>query len=500
MKISRIRISNVMGIKEFACCPEQMNIISGGNAQGKTSILEAIEKALNNSVRRDKFIRTGEDEAVLNMEITDEDRKIEITRKIREEGSDYIKVLVNGIPEKKPEAYLKALARGFCFNPVDFLKLSSKEQAELLLSLMPIHVTHQQATEWFGEIPQGVNYNQHGLKVLDEILQKFYDTRTEVNRKVISAKEQADGYTVQLPAEYKADYWRTYSLQAQYAMIDSHKTVNNSIEKAKEFLEKTFPVQIQQLEELEKSSNERLIAEESSAISALDQEMTGYISSREKDIATLEQKIAVLKSEIAQADSIKTARHDKIKAEYRAKIVQNSEDVQKRIHDLKTKKADAENLLEKNCFVDVTEMVTEAQNAEKMKEFLVIADNLIQAKKRLDDLTMQSENLTLTIKDIREKPLELMQTVRMPVPGLGVSDGNLTIDGLPISNLSTSQQIKLAVKIAEETSGTLKIVCIDRFESLDDAEKKTLIDELMSAGFQTFVTEVTEGSLKLEVK
>ena len=50
--IKRLVIRDCLGIEELTVNPGQTTIISGGNEQGKTSILETIEKALYNTKRR----------------------------------------------------------------------------------------------------------------------------------------------------------------------------------------------------------------------------------------------------------------------------------------------------------------------------------------------------------------------------------------------------------------------------------------------------------------
>ena len=74
----------------------------------------------------------------------------------------------------------------------------------------------------------------------------------------------------------------------------------------------------------------------------------------------------------------------------------------------------------------------------------------------------------------------------------------ITIDGLPITNLSTSRQIKLALDIARATAGPLKLICIDRFESLDHEQREAFFKEIEGDGFQYFISQVTSGDLTVE--
>jgi exonuclease SbcC len=73
----------------------------------------------------------------------------------------------------------------------------------------------------------------------------------------------------------------------------------------------------------------------------------------------------------------------------------------------------------------------------------------------------------------------------------------ITVDGLPIRNLSTSRQIKLALDIARATASELKLICVDRWESLDKEQRAIFLKEINNDGFQYFLSQVTSGDLKI---
>ena len=56
MKISKIKISNLFGIKEINLNGKDVEL-SGANGVGKTSILDAIRYALTNSSDRDYIVK-----------------------------------------------------------------------------------------------------------------------------------------------------------------------------------------------------------------------------------------------------------------------------------------------------------------------------------------------------------------------------------------------------------------------------------------------------------
>lgn len=130
-KISRLEIKNCLGISELEIQAGKVNIIKGGNEKGKTSILEVIEKGLQNTQRRTKFVRDGAKEATLYIEMDD---TTSIDRRIKPDGKTSSKITQHGASIPKPETYLKTIiGEGFGFNPIDFMGKKDKEQTEILL-------------------------------------------------------------------------------------------------------------------------------------------------------------------------------------------------------------------------------------------------------------------------------------------------------------------------------------------------------------------------------
>ncbi|MBN1366223.1 MAG: hypothetical protein JW976_15575, partial [Syntrophaceae bacterium] len=199
------------------------------------------------------------------------------------------------------------------------------------------------------------------------------------------------------------------------------------------------------------------------------------------EIARLKNELTVIKSKQEEAiKEIEKNRETEITAQAKKKI-------------------DKEEFLKNNKQIDDSELLAEAKKAEEMKGYLNLSDNL----KRLenDEIAKEEEakRLDKVVELLRKKPADLLSKVTMPIKGLGINDQmQVTIDDLPIANLSTSRQITLAIEIARVTSGELKVICIDRFETLDAEHRKIFMDEVLKDDFQYFVTEVTSDE-KLKI-
>lgn len=152
MKIKRLEIKNFIGVKELNWSPKAgVNVLKGRKAEGKTSILEAIEKAFTNFSRRSEVVRHGEDEATLYVET---DEGLEIDRRIRIEKSDYMKLRQEGKAINSTESELRKLISGDIFRPLDFVNMSIKEQTAIILNMIEINWSVDDIISWFGVEPR----------------------------------------------------------------------------------------------------------------------------------------------------------------------------------------------------------------------------------------------------------------------------------------------------------------------------------------------------------
>lgn len=110
----------------------------------------------------------------------------------------------------------------------------------------------------------------------------------------------------------------------------------------------------------------------------------------------------------------------------------------------------------------------------------------------------RSETLTALIEEVRAKPAELLQSADLPVEGMGIDGkGNITINALPISELSTGESLMLATDIAIATlpANGLRIVLVDGLEQLDADNRDKMLDKLLAVNVQVLAAEVGEGEL-----
>lgn len=234
MRIKRLEIQNWIGISEFSMDLGKIVHLNGHLGSGKTSIVEALDKAFTNKNHRVEVIRHGADEARIFVQA---DNGLEVERRIRNDKADYFKVRKQGEAVPSTQTYLNKFVRGEIFRPLEFVSKSVEEQAKIILNMLEIPWTMEDIATWFSEIPSGVNYEVHILQVLKQIESGYYDQRESINREIKVLEAQVVGIKNGLPANYDGEYWRQKKVSEFYGKVAEAEEINKKILAAKNLIE-----------------------------------------------------------------------------------------------------------------------------------------------------------------------------------------------------------------------------------------------------------------------
>ena len=235
MKISKIKISNLFGIKEQSLDGKSIEI-TGSNGKGKTSILDAIRYALTNNSERDYIVKKGESEGEILIET---DTGLSINRKKRTQSSDYKSIKQNEKEVSSPETFLKEIFTPMQLNPVEFTQMSKQEQNRIILDLIEFDWDLNWIKEKFGEIPSGVDYTQNILEVLNDIQSEngeYYKARQDINRDIRNNRAFISDIAQGLPEKYDAKKWEEFNLTDKLKELMTIKEQNARINEAKQFI------------------------------------------------------------------------------------------------------------------------------------------------------------------------------------------------------------------------------------------------------------------------
>jgi predicted ATP-dependent endonuclease of OLD family len=139
MRIIRLTAENLQRLKAVDITPQGNTVVlSGKNAQGKTSVLDAIWLALQGGTagrNRPKPIREGAQGAVIQVDLGD----ITVMRKWTANDRTYLEVTnKDGAVYKSPQKILDKLVGSLAFDPLEFVR--SKNQETTLAQLIDVDI------------------------------------------------------------------------------------------------------------------------------------------------------------------------------------------------------------------------------------------------------------------------------------------------------------------------------------------------------------------------
>ena len=121
--------------------------------------------------------------------------------------------------------------------------------------------------------------------------------------------------------------------------------------------------------------------------------------------------------------------------------------------------------------------------------------NLDKARAEADaqKLTDEYAALTAQIEDVQREKLALLNGADMPLPGLSVTDGELTYNGQPWDCMSSSEQLIAATSIVRRLNPECGFVLLDRLEAMDTDTLAAFGRWLEGEGLQAIATRVSTG-------
>ena len=411
-RISHVQIKNFLGIEDLDLTPTQLTLVTGANAVGKSSVLEAIAFALTNKGQRPRLVREGSDKSVLLVEL---DNGWQVTRTLKAgETSGTVKVkFQTGYTVDRPQSALSELVgvNAYQFNPVAFLSENEKRQAEILLTAMPIQMDYEtRLALTAGQEQLGLDYDAHPLQFLKDLEEGLVAQRRDINAEAKAAKGIIDQWEDDKPEGFDPE-----AVAAQ----TSHN-VFGALAEAQQ---------------------------------------------RNKMIAVNQHKVDRLEEQI---------------------------------RGLEAQQAQEKQWLVANPPLDLTPLEEAAQSYDEQKALLGDWQDTQRAQEETKSLSTQAETLSAQIEAVRELPTKLLKETPSPIEGLGFEGGKVVINGRPITALSHSERIRLAVQVAEATAGALKLVLVDGLEALDDETRAAFLETIQDSECQYIVTQVADDGLTIE--
>lgn len=474
MKIAKIKIRNLFGIKEVELNSESIEA-TGTNGAGKSSIIDAIRFGLTNQSNRPYLIKQGEDEGEILIET---DTGLSINRKARTQKGNYNLVKDGDTKVSSPESFLKDIFTELQLSPVKFLDWSANEQNRVILDLIEYPWSMDTIKKWFGEIVPDVDYSNSILEVLNQIQSEkgyYYRTRQEINRQARDRKANIEEIGKDIPTNYNVESWEKFNLSDIYTKIERIRKANSEIENAKRAVEN-------------RDNKVRAFeAEKEIALAAFDREVTAYRTRIEKDIASLEEQLRTRKAELLGIEEKTATKVQLIESEYREKVAKYDAEVEQ-YREYSGKETE-----------DFSALQSEAKQAENMKLHITEYRRMQRLEEERVELIQKSDLLTNKIELARALPSEILKTAKLPIANLTVVDGIPMIERepgkiLPIGNLSDGEKLDICVDITLAKPNHLQIVLLDGIEKLSKENREHLYEKCKTKGIQFIAARTTDDT------
>lgn len=467
MRISKIKIKNLYGIKEYESDGKSIEL-DGKNGVGKTSVIDAIRYALTNKSERDYIVRGGESEGEILIETDD---GIRISRKPRIGQVDYKSVKKNGHEVGSPETFLRDIFTSLQLSPVEFMGMDKKQQNAVILDMIEYPWDMNKIKEWFGEIPGWVSYDQNILQVLNDIQAEngeYFQRRQDINRDIRNKRAFIESIADTIPAGYDAEKWANENVGLLYREIERIRKDNEVIEKAKRLLES-------------RSNKIRAFeADKEIDLAAIEREFSRKETSIKEQMASLEEQIRSLKTELSGLGEKKQDKISLAEQTYKTNVARYDAEL-----------AQYEEYASKE--VESTAALSEkAEHAENMKGHLNEYRRMETLQEEVEALQKETSDLTIRIEKARILPGEILEEAVIPVDGLTVKDGIPLIHGLPVSNLSDGEKLDLCIDVAIQKPNGLQIILIDGVEKLSTDMREKLYKKCRDKGLQFIAARTTD--------
>lgn len=391
MKIIELRAENVKRLKAVSIKPDgTLQVVGGRNAQGKSSVLDAIWLALGGGKAGKstaKPIRDGEDHASVTLDLGD----LVITRSWTQSGTTLKVTSADGAAYSSPQKMLDALVGRLTFDPLEFTRLSAKEQRDALISLVDIPLD---------------------LDKLDQDRAATFEERTAVGRR---GKDLGEAHVdPALPED------ETSMSDAVTALRDAERKVDEAAQ------------------------------------------VRANLTAAENTVEQLRESLA--------------------KAEAHVQECQAAVDGLGSVPDPAPLAARLETLEEENQKI-------RANNAQRER-----------AAAR-DRLRAEYSDLTKRIETLDEQKRDALAAAAFPVDGLGFDETGVTYQGVPFSQASSAEQIRVSLGMAMAANPDLRVIRIMDGSLLDDDAMAAIREQVAERDFQLWIERVgdaDEGAVIIE--
>lgn len=388
MHIERVEVTNFKRIKsvDISTADEAIVTIGGKNAQGKSSLLDAVWNTLGRKQTAVTMpIRDGESKAASTITLSGPDGTgLVATRTWKGERSTLtLRVKGSKANLDKPQEILDGIIGDFAFDPMAFATMPEKKRRDVLVDIVGVDVSE-----------------------IDKNIAKAREERLLVGRdkkRVEGALAEAEPPAVDLPEEFVSVQDLVHE-QAQRSTLTAKKD----------------------------------------ALRSEWQSVKAEIAKLEKRLTTIAQEGAVLESEIKDLRELGDINRD-------------------------------------------------LANAESTNQAIHAAAEYRRIKAEFEEHDATYDSWTSVIEQLEADKAAKLAEITLPIDGLTFDDDSVYFNGVPFSQASAAERIRISVAIAVAMNPTLRVVCVKDATLMDEDQLALLKQIAAEHDVQLFLEMVGES-------
>lgn len=460
MKILSLKAENVKRLKAVEIHPDGSLVVVGGrNAQGKSSVLDAITMALGGAASFcERPVRDGAKGARIEIDLGD----IEVVRTFDDKGGSKLTVRgKDGNIKASPQALLDALAGRMSFDPLTFSRMDRKRQLETLRKLVGVDTSS-----------------------LDARYKTLFDERTATGRDTesVRARVEAMPHHADAPAEEVSVL--DLSAELERAKDNNRKLVQN---KAELDAATAYKTALRERAVRVRDGHEKT-PEMQAACDAKDENLRQAKALR-SEIEEVKARLMRLHAELdvherrsvdleRAWDSARINAGDAADDECRA--------AEKRCGDL------AESLIGMRT-VDLEPIVAQIRSIEDTNRKVRENQNRRDHQRDVERCRARWDELTDQLDALEKEKRAAIAAAAFPVEGLSFDAEGVLFNSVPFTQASAAEQLRVSVAMGLALNPTLRVVLIRDGSLLDDDGLRLVAEMAAQRDAQVWVERVGHG-------
>lgn len=138
---------------------------------------------------------------------------------------------------------------------------------------------------------------------------------------------------------------------------------------------------------------------------------------------------------------------------------------------------------------NVSGYLAKIAEVESLRNKVMGNNKLKESFNALIDLRAASEASTMRLEEIKAEKQAILEKAQFPLPGLSFTEGGVTYRGLPFSQLSSGEKLRISVAIGMAMNPTLKVIFVRDGSLLDQTGLQIMADLAKAHDYQVWIED-----------